>query len=306
MTDVTNQGDDQQDDFVTDDADGVSDDQVNDQAETDESEDDAEGDETEEGEEGSQDDEFEDYEEDGKTYKVPKDLKGHLLRNSDYTRKTQELAEQRRAFEAEREQVKATDEAIEEARFAQKQVSQRLADIQALSEQDWQQIRVMDAQNGTNNYDKLQREFMNLPRQADEAKRILDQKVKEATEAQQQAAAQRIQEGHEILVRDIPGWGPDLGAKLTGFVASEFGITPDRHGKAFEDPALVKLAYAAFKAKEAQRKNQTKERAEKSTQNQPAKVVKAGSSPKPGLHSGLSAKQWADRRNQELASKGRR
>src|ERR1700761_7141568 len=38
----------------------------------------------------------------GKTYSLPPELRHALLRQADYTRKTQELAGQRRAFEAER------------------------------------------------------------------------------------------------------------------------------------------------------------------------------------------------------------
>src|ERR1044072_211867 len=60
--------------------------------------------------EGSED-ELEDWEEEGKTYKVPKPLKSHLLRNRDYTSKTQELAATRKEVEAERERV------AEEAKF---------------------------------------------------------------------------------------------------------------------------------------------------------------------------------------------
>jgi hypothetical protein len=38
----------------------------------------------------------------GKTYSLPPELRDALLRQADYTRKTQDLAGQRRAFEAER------------------------------------------------------------------------------------------------------------------------------------------------------------------------------------------------------------
>lgn len=269
---------------------------TNDQAETEDQED---------TEEGSQDDEYDEYEEDGKTYKVPKDLKGHLLRNKDYTQKTQELAEQRRAFEAERVKARENDEAIEEARFAHRSVQSRLSDLQALSPEDWDQIRILDQRNGTSNYDRLQREFLTLPRQAEEAKRALDQKVSEARDAQQQQLAQQVAQGQAILARDIPGWGPELGAKLVDFVKSEYGVTEEKHGQAFMDPALVKLAYAAFKAKEAQQKAKTQQRADQVNKTKPPVTVKGGASPKAGLHDGLSAKEWADRRNRQLAGKGR-
>lgn len=272
----------------------------------DETEDQAEAEEQESAEdEGSPEDDTEEYEEDGKTYRVPKDLKGHLLRNRDYTQKTQELAEQRRAFEAERVKAQENDEAIEEARYTQRQIQNRLSDLQALTADDWNQIRIMDHQRGTNRYDELQREFLTLPRQADEAKRTLDQKISEARDMQQQALAQQVAQGQAILARDIPGWGPELGAKLVDFVKSEYGVTEEKHGQAFMDPALVKLAYAAFKAKGDQQKAQTAKRAEQAQKTVPANTVKGGAAPKGGLHDKLSATEWAARRNRELAAKGR-
>src|SRR3954468_9858746 len=47
---------------------------------------------------------LEDIELEGKQYRVPKDLKDGYLRQADYTRKTQEVAEQRKAVE-EREKA---------------------------------------------------------------------------------------------------------------------------------------------------------------------------------------------------------
>ena len=298
MTEATNQ-DDVFD--VFEDAPGVDDDQSEDINDQSENGDDQEGD-----DEGSQEDELDEYEEDGKTYKIPKDLKGHLLRNKDYTQKTQELAEQRRAFEAER--VKAQEDAkeVEEAKFSYRGVQNRLADLQALTPDDWDQVRILDQRNGTNNYDKLQREFLTLPRQADELKRTLDQKISEARDAQQQTVAQQVAQGQAILARDIPGWGPELGAKLVEFVKSEYGVTEEKHGQAFMDPALVKLAHAAYKAKEASRKTQTQQRADQAKKAVPANVVKGGSTPKAGAHDKLSTEEFARRRNQELAAKGKR
>lgn len=256
-------------------------------------------------EEGSPEDDTEDYEEDGKTYRVPKDLKGHLLRQRDYTQKTQELAEQRRAFEAERVKAQENDEAIEEVRFTQRRIQNRLSDLQALTPEDWNQLRIMDQQAGTNKYDELQREFLTLPRQAEEAKRTLDQKIAESRDAQQQVLAKQVAQGQAELARDIPGWGPELGAKLVDFVKSEYGVTEEKHGQAFMDPALVKLAYAAFKAKGDQQKAQTAKRAEQAQKTVPANTVKGGAAPKAGLHDNLPAEEWAARRNRQLAAKGR-
>ena len=48
--------------------------------------------------------ELEEVEHEGKKYQIPKPLKGALLMQADYTRKTQEVAEQRRAVEEQQRQ----------------------------------------------------------------------------------------------------------------------------------------------------------------------------------------------------------
>src|SRR5215216_3195421 len=48
-------------------------------------------------------DEFEDVDFAGKQYRLPKELKSALMMQADYTRKTQDVAEQRKALEGERE-----------------------------------------------------------------------------------------------------------------------------------------------------------------------------------------------------------
>jgi hypothetical protein len=51
------------------------------------------------------DDDSEEVDYEGEKYKLPKKLKDALLRQQDYTQKTQQVAEQRRAIEAQAQQV---------------------------------------------------------------------------------------------------------------------------------------------------------------------------------------------------------
>lgn len=262
-------------------------------------------------EDGSQDDEedeeFEEVERGDKKYRIPKALKPDLLREDDYRRKTMSLADDRRAFEAERVKSKEDNEAIEEARFAHRAVQKRLSDLQALQPNDWETIRHMDARDGTDRYNQLQREFLTLPRQADESKRTLDSKVQEVADAEQATLATRVSEGQAILQRDIPGWGPELGAKLTDFVKADYGITEQAHGRAFMDPAMVKLAHAAYQAKQSQRKQTVLKTAENATKVQPVKPTRGGAIPSAGLDDRLSTAEWM-KRDRELTAKkmGRR
>lgn len=297
MTDATNQ--DSLVEFIDDDVvDGVDDDQNTDQV--DDQDDDSEGEDA--GGDDQSEDEFEDFEEDGKTYKVPKDLKGHLLRNQDYTRKTQALAEQRKALEAEITKVQADNEEIDSAKISLRQVTQRQKDLEALTGDDWDQLKAMNPQA----YDRLQREFLTLPREADKLKQALDQKVSEANRKQQEITAKQVEEGQAILARDIPGWGPDLGAKLVNFVKAEFGIDESnpKHSAAFMDPALVKMAHAAFKAKETQRKAATTQKAQNVTRNPPPTTARRAA-PATGLSDNLTAEQWAAKRNEQVAKRHR-
>ena len=80
--------------------------QPTEQPETDQSSDDAQDLDTQ-----GADPEFEEVEYEGKRYALPKELKDAILRQSDYTRKTQELAQQREQSTAEIAAEKARIEA---------------------------------------------------------------------------------------------------------------------------------------------------------------------------------------------------
>lgn len=290
--------------FVYDDepevADDQQDDQVNDQADDD-------GEEADE--EGSQDepeDDLEEVEWGGKKHRIPKDLKPALMMQADYTRKTQEVAEAARSLSEERAKWTQLSEDVVAAKIEEKAVKDRLSDIQALSERDWQEIAALDRQNGTANYDRLMRELNTLPGKLSSLEAQSKAKEQEALNQKSEARMKLIEQGYQTLVRDIPGWGPEYGAKLADFVKSDFGLTPETHGSMFEDPAMVKLAHAAFQAKNLQAKAKTQQRADQANATPLPKTNKGGAAPKAGLHDGLSAKEWADRRNRELAAKGRR
>src|SRR5437868_9942337 len=60
---------------------------------------------------GEEPEESDEIEHEGRKYQVPKALKPLLLMQADYTRKTQEVAEQRRAVQAERQALHQTSQA---------------------------------------------------------------------------------------------------------------------------------------------------------------------------------------------------
>ena len=245
--------------------------------------------------------EYEEVERGDKRYKVPKALKDELMMDADYRRKTQIHAEEVKRFQEKAAAFEAASEDSLKAAVEAKAIKGRLDDIHALTDQDWSDLRRIDPVA----YDKLFRELTTLPQKLSEAEALSKAKREEVISQQSEARTKLVEQGQAILARDIPGWGPELGAKLVDFVKTEFGIDEKRHGAAFMDPALVKMAHAAFKAKEASRKNQTQQRAEAIKKAPQANVVK-GAAPSTGIHDKLSPEEFARRRNQQLAAKGKR
>lgn len=146
----------------------------------------------------------EEVEYEGKQYKLPKELKEALLRNADYTRKTQEVAEHRRAVEAEREnhhrQVAFQQEFFAECAEAfnlDKQIKQyRALDLNALYQTDPDQARQLDWN------------IRQLEERRDQVVAGISQKSNERALQTQQETARRGQEAAAFLEREIKGWAP--------------------------------------------------------------------------------------------------
>lgn len=175
-----------------------------------------------EGDEGGEPpEEDEEVEIGDKKFALPKSaaekLKSERMLQSDYTRKTQEVAEQRRAVEAFQQQANREAEAHRQdlheyatlvsidqriSQFANVDWNQLSAENPALAQQSWIEFsQLKDARNniaGTLTQRQQQRQF-----------------------EQQQATAKRIEEGQAVLARDIKDWSPDLAAKLRAFAASD-------------------------------------------------------------------------------------
>lgn len=217
--------------------------------------------------------------------KVPKTeaqkVREALLRQADYTRKTQELAEQRKTFESERQNIaQATQQEL--AVFAQaSNLGQQLAAFQRVDWQAW-------SNQAQANYDydeqaKIQSAWMNyqqLKESHTQALGTLQQLQNQRVSTAQQETAKRIEEGRAALVKDIPKWNDTHKAKLVDF-AAEYGFTRDELADIEADPRQVRILQAAFDGTSAKRAASKLANLAKGKQVQPAKVLKgtAGGSP---------------------------
>lgn len=259
----------------------------------------------EDGEENPSGDDEADYEEierGDKRYKVHKDLKADLLRQDDYTRKTQAHSQEVARFE---ERVKAFETASEESLKAEinaRMAREELEAVRSLSQEQWDHYRALDLQDGGDRCNRLMRALNTLPLKLQEAETTSKAMREAVLKEQSEIQTKQLEQGQAILARDIPGWGPELGNKLTEFAMREYGVTPEKDSAAFMSPAVVKMAHDLFRLKEAQRKTTQANKAKDATKNPPPKVAKSAA-PVTGLSDDLSAEEWARRRNEQVAKR---
>ena len=197
-------------------------------------------------------DALEDIEHEGRRYQVPKALKDAFLRHADYTRKTQELAGQRRTFEAH-----AAEMVQAQQRNAQDHA--RLVGIddqlEAMSRLDWNSLETQDPARAQ----QLWRQFTQLKEaRAELAGRVQWMEEQRAIDAQRQAAT-RAEQGHQVLARDIKDWSPELANKLHAFGQQAFGFTPEEIGSV-DDPRMIKVLHLAYAGDQAMKKQSAADR----------------------------------------------
>lgn len=194
-------------------------------------------------------DDTEEIEYDGKKHRVPKELKDAFLRQQDYTRKTQEVAERGRALETEREtfaqQAQAFQEHIQE-------VSRLVSIDDALAQ--WEQVdwNAYDAQDPTAAASHW-RQFQQLKEARQALAGQLQQKSEERARAAQQETAERLEETVAFAKKEIRNWSPELDRKITTFVRDVGGLT-DQEIRAALSPKAYRLFHLAYVGHETMQK----------------------------------------------------
>jgi hypothetical protein len=245
-------------------------------------------------------DDTDEVEHEGRKYRVPKVLKGAFLMHADYTRKTQEVAEQRRALD---ERQSAIGQQAQLLREHSQDVSRLIAlndQIAQFDKVEWAGLR----QSNPETAQDLWFHYMQLQDARNKATGELQAKVTNRTQELQRHAAKRFEEGRAILQRDIKDWSPDLAGKLTSFGVKELGFTPEEIS-AVSDPRLIKLMHRAYQGDQAIKTAAAAAKLKAQEGVQPPAQVGASASPnvrKPSDASGdkLSADEWMRRRNEQL------
>ena len=192
----------------------------------------------------SDDGEEVDYE--GKAYKVPKELKEALLRQKDYTQKTQQVAELRRVTEERAEALKVEAE-FTKANFEKVvQVHALGAQLQQFGQVDWARL----AQEDPAQYLKLDRQQRDLQEAFNRVQADVQHAQSEfqgkTTQAKQKAQALCV----EALKKDFKDFGPDLLNKLDE-TGKSFGFSGEELAS-IVDPRMVRVLHAAMQYKKLQ------------------------------------------------------
>lgn len=204
----------------------------------------------EEGAEGDQPDALEmaEIEVDGKTYKVPAELKDGYLKNGDYTRKTQEVAEMRRSAEAKIEEAAKHFQASQEfiqANAALMNVDQQLQQYQNV---DWARLEQEDPMGAMSHW----RQFQTLKEQRGQVAQYLEKTQAERNAKAERDIANRLHETREFAQKEIPGWSPEVDAKIVGF-AEGVGFSRDQL-KAAMTPQVYKILHLAWLGEQSMQK----------------------------------------------------
>lgn len=227
---------------------------------------------------------------DGEVHTLPAALKGAFLRQADYTRKTQELAEHRRELEAEREALGHEARAIRGVgrdRIRLAALDEQIAEFDGV---DWDAYAAQDPEAAQHLWGRFQATH--------EARQQLAYAVAHAEErdalAAARAAAEEMAATGAKLREEIEGWSPEVAAKLVEY-GQAFGVTLEEFAQ-MADPRLWKLLHKAWRADQT-----TQGEAEALARTvRPAVTVGGGSGGGGGVRDELGTKEWMRRRNAQM------
>jgi hypothetical protein len=178
---------------------------------------------------------------DGQSFKVPDVLKDKIMLQADYTRKTQEVAEQRK-------QVEQAQVQLQQAAQFQQQSLAEYAELLTIDKQlqDYSQV------NWNALIDSDPVEFMRLSQARNDLKEArgnltaqLNQKYEQQQYQQLEAQKKLLDDGFQTLTKEIPNWNTELARTLNHFAVEKFGFTKAEMD-AVVDPRVVKVLHAAF------------------------------------------------------------
>lgn len=204
----------------------------------------------------------------GKKYKVPLALKDQLLMQADYTRKTQEVAEQRKAYEAKLQAVSEMTESEFKARAQIVQIDEAIAEFKTIDWDRWMQTAPQEAQRAWMQYQRLNDE-------RGTAVQTFQQLQQQRTLETQRIAAERIQKGLAELQEKIPDWSENKAKALLDFGEKQLGFTREELS-AIDDPRMIIALNLAAQGQQKQTAQKAAAKVEAQSAIKPAARIPGG------------------------------
>jgi hypothetical protein len=253
-------------------------------------------------------DELEEVEIDGVAYKLPKDVASKVMMHADYTRKTQEHAENESHFKERYDQFVQREAATAALMDDLKRLHAIDYQIEQLNGLNFEQLNEEDAERARSLW--FRREQLKADR--DGLARELDTKNTQRLEAQRGEYQAMLKQGQAILNRPDPSVGWDKGgitpqvkeritqaAQVLGISQQELaGIYDPRHIKALN---LVGIGLTTL-----QKARTVTAKAEVPPPKPVTTIGKSGKSPPAlrGLDDRLSDEEWLERRRAQISRRG--
>jgi hypothetical protein len=250
-------------------------------------------------------DEVEEFEYDGLRASIPRRLaealKPALMRQEDYTRKTTEVAEARKADAEARQRLADRERSL--TTISEDRI--RLAGLQERIDQyarvDWARLRQDDP--ALHDYHWQLRTLLKEAKE-DVSEKVAKSEAKYALDRQQETV-KAAQQADLILARDIKGWNAKYADTLAGYARAEFEVDM-MEPSMLTNSTVWKVMHRAYIGDQLAKKAAAKAReAEPEVEAKPVPQVAARrSAPTAGLSDRLSTENWMKQRNQQLSKRG--
>lgn len=284
-----------------------------------------------EGEPSEDDEDHEELELDGVKYLTPKQLKKAFeegtLRQSDYTRKTQEVAQQRQALDNERQQLEEERahhaESLTTLRAEHGRIATLETQLAEYKDVDWGALRNQIAAmpdpaaqaQAIAQYNLAWNSFTGLERDLGQAKTTLTTKEQELKAAQTQRVQAAVRDALQSLQKEDTTLTADKVNGAVKHAMDNFGLT-ESEARQLGDKRIWKLMLsdktktdelAALKAENAKLKGQrSAETANKAAQQaRPAIRVAGAKAPTTGISDNDPHDVWLKKREAQIARRQR-
>ena len=231
-----------------------------------------------------------DLELDGEVHTLPAALKGAVLRQADYTRKTQELAEHRRALDVDRQALAERVSAHEGASKDRLRLAALDHQIEDFEGVDWDGYAAADPEGAQSMWTT----FQQLGQAREQLAYAVNHHEERGALQAARKAAETMAETGRTLAREIDGWSPEVAGKLVDY-AQAFGVTMEELQE-MADPRLWKLLHKAWRADQASEAGAR----ETAQAVRPAVSVSGGGAGGGGTRDDLGTKEWMRRRNEQM------